>query len=216
MESISSSHKNTGKKSTILIDLHYFPSISYFKEIAKADTVILEAHETFQKQTYRNRCEILTANGKESLIIPIVHGSSGMIKDIKIDYSQRWFQIHDRSLRAAYGKAPFFDFMMPDISTVFAKKIPFLWDLNHEMLSLCLDKLTLRTNLIESKTYTNRAECEANILDLRGAITPQANREYRQNVSKKYHQVFGNEFVTDLSILDLLYCAVLDSPEIIR
>ncbi len=216
MENISSSSKNTGKKVTILIDLHYFPAISYFKEIAKADTVILEANETFQKQTYRNRCEILTANGKESLIIPIVHGSSGMIKDIKIDYTQRWYQIHDRALRAAYGKSPFFDFIMNDISMVLAKKIPFLWDLNREMLSLCLDKLTLKSNIVESNTYSVPSELEANILDLRGIITPQANRRDGQIVSKKYHQVFGNEFVTDLSVLDLLYCAVLDSPEIVR
>lgn len=211
-----SSDKNTSNKLTLLIDLHYFPSIPYIQELAKADSIILEAHETFQKQTYRNRCEILTANGKEALIIPIIHGSSGFIKDIKIDYSQRWFQIHDRTLRAAYGKSPFFDFLMDDISAVLAQKTAYLWDLNHNMLTLCLEKLTLNKDISESNAYIMPDDLPDYVVDMRGKINPQTNKTNEQIVSKPYHQVFGNEFVSNLSILDLLFCSVLDSPEILR
>ncbi|WP_299249170.1 WbqC family protein [uncultured Cytophaga sp.] len=208
--------KNTANKSTLLIDLHYFPPISYIKEIVKADTIVLEAHETFQKQTYRNRCEILTANGKEALIVPIIHGSSGFIKDIRIDYSQRWFQIHDRTLRAAYGKSPFFEFVMDDISAVLEAKHPFLWDVNYNMLTLCLEKLTLKKEIIESNAYLDTTELTDFTLDMRGKINPGSNKEVGQNDSKVYHQVFGNEFVRNLSVLDLLFCAVLDSSVILR
>lgn len=211
-----SSDKNTSNKLTLLIDLHYFPSIPYIKELVKADNIILEANETFQKQTYRNRCEILTANGKESLIVPIIHGSSGFIKDIKIDYSQRWFQIHDRTLRAAYGKSPFFDFIMDDISAVLAQKTVYLWDLNYNMLTLCLEKITLNKEISESNAYIMPDDLPEYVVDMRGKINPQANKINEQIVSKPYHQVFGNEFVTKLSILDLLFCSVLDSPEILR
>lgn len=211
-----SSDKNTSNKLTLLIDLHYFPSIPYIKELVKADHIILEAHETFQKQTYRNRCEILTANGKEALIIPIIHASSGFIKDIKIDYSQRWFQIHDRTLRAAYGKSPFFDFIMDDISAVLAQKSMYLWDLNYNMLTLCLEKITLNKGISESNSYIMPEDLQGYVVDMRGKINPQTNKLNEQIVSKPYHQVFGNEFVTNLSILDLLFCAVLDSPEIVR
>lgn len=211
-----SSSKNTPNKSTLLIDLQYFPSIPYIKELVKAEHIILEAHETFQKQTYRNRCEILTDKGKEALIVPIIHGSGGFIKDIKIDYSQRWFQIHDRTLRTAYGKSPFFDFIMEDISAIFARKTPFLWDLNYSMLTLCLEKLTLNKEISESNAYIMSDDLPEYVVDKRGNINPHTNKCNEQSVSKPYHQVFGNEFVTNLSILDLLFCAVLDSPEIIR
>ena len=211
-----SSDKNTSNKLTLLIDLHYFPSIPYIKELSKADYVVLEAQETYQKQTYRNRCEILTANGKEDLIVPIIHGSSGFIKDIKIDYSQRWFQIHDRTLRAAYGKSPFFDFIMDDISAVLAQKNVYLWDLNYNMLTLCLEKLTLNKGISESNSYIMPNDLPEDVVDMRGKINPQSNKLAEQTVSKQYHQVFGSEFVTNLSILDLLFCAVLDSPQILR
>jgi len=209
-------HKNTSNKLTLLIDLQYLPPISYFKELAKADTIVLEASETFQKQTFRNRCEILTSNGKESLIVPIQHGSGNMIKDIKIDYNQRWSQIHDRTLRAAYGKSPFFDFIMEDISSIFSRKHTFLWDLNYALLTLCLEKLTLKKALLESNVYIKPEEMPDSLIDMRGKIVPSSEITGRQSVSKTYHQVFGNEFVTDLSVVDLLFCAVLDSSEIIR
>ena len=211
-----SSDKNTSNKLTLLIDLHYFPSIPYIKEFAKADCIVLEANETFQKQTYRNRCEILTANGKEALIVPVVHGSSGLIKDIKIDYSQRWFQIHERTLRGAYGKSPFFDFFMDDISAVFAQKTVYLWDFNYNLLTLCLEKLTLNKVITESNSYIMRDDLPDYVVDMRGKINPQSIKTEGQIVSKSYHQVFGNEFVTNLSVLDLLFCAVLDSTQILK
>jgi len=210
------SDKNTSNKLTLLIDLHYFPSIPYIKEFAKVDRVILEANETFQKQTYRNRCEILTANGKEALIVPIVHGSSGLIKDIKIDYSQRWFQIHDRSLRAAYGKSPFFDFIIDDVSAILAQKPAYLWELNYKMLTLCLEKLTFNKDILESNSYIMPNDLPDYVVDMRGKINPQSIKTERQIVSESYHQVFGNEFVTNLSVLDLLFCGVLDSSQILR
>lgn len=210
------SDKNTSNKLTLLIDLHYFPSIPYIKEFAKVDRVILEANETFQKQTYRNRCEILTANGKEALIVPIVHGSSGLIKDIKIDYSQRWFQIHDRSLRAAYGKSPFFDFIIDDVSAILAQKPAYLWELNYNMLTLCLEKLTFNKDILESNSYIMPNDLPDYVVDMRGKINPQSIKTERQIVSESYHQVFGNEFVTNLSVLDLLFCGVLDSSQILR
>ena len=211
-----SSDKNTSNKLTLLIDLHYFPSIPYIKEFAKVDCIVLEANETFQKQTYRNRCEILTANGKEALIVPVVHGSSGLIKDIKIDYSQRWFQIHERTLRAAYGKSPFFDFFMDDISVVFAQKTVYLWDFNYNLLTLCLEKLILNKVITESNSYIKRDDLPDCVVDMRGKINPQSIKTEGQIVSKSYHQVFGNEFVTNLSVLDLLFCAVLDSTQILK
>lgn len=200
------------------IELHYLPAISYFKQIAAADKLVLEAHETFQKQTFRNRCELLTANGRESLIVPIEHaGNHQLIKDVKIDYSQRWPQIHERSIRSAYGKSPFFDFFIDGFAAVWAKKHLYLWDLNFEMLTVCLEKLRIKKEITESNSFDfSQNELSDNIIDLRHTIIPNQYSFYRQNGIKAYQQVFGNEFVRDLSILDLLFCAALDSSALLH
>lgn len=208
--------KNTSKNGSVLIDLQYLPSIAFFQELARADIIILEAHETFQKQTFRNRCEILTSNGKEALIVPIVHGGNGYIKNVQIDYSQRWAQIHERTIRSAYGKSPFFEFFMDDFSAVLFKKHTYLWDLNYELLTVCLEKLTLKKGIFESNSYIKPQEVPVYCKDLRGKILPGIENTEGQIGMKPYKQVFGNEFVNNLSIVDLLFCAVLDSSELLQ
>ena len=217
LENNNDNIKNTSKKSSILIELQYFPPISYFKQIIEADAVILEYHENFQKQTFRNRCEILTSNGIESLIIPIEHHKNNQtIKDIRIDYKQRWDKIHERTIRSAYGKSPFFDFFIEDFCSVWNKKHVFLWDLNIEILTLCLDKLRVRKEIILSKAYFSPENNDTkDLLDLRDKISPNEYSIYRQNSITPYQQIFGNDFVRDLSIIDLLFCAVLDSSELL-
>ena len=76
---------------TILIELQYLAPISYFATLLDCDTVIVEKFEHYEKQTYRNRCYINTAQGKEALIVPLTakHGKT-VIKDVRVDYTQKW------------------------------------------------------------------------------------------------------------------------------
>ena len=50
-------------KQNILIELHYLPSIQYFTKLLHYPTVYLETQEHYVKGTYRNRCNIASANG---------------------------------------------------------------------------------------------------------------------------------------------------------
>ena len=212
------SDKNTRNVSGIVIELHYFPPVSYFKQISIAPQVFLEAFETFQKQTFRNRCEIVTPDGIEPLIVPVLkNNGNGYIRDVKIDYSQRWQAVHERSIRSAYGKSPFFDFFIEDFCLVWSKRHSFLWDLNEDLLTLCLKMLRIKKEVHLSKGYFEAVDYHnQHILDLRGKIQPNVFNEYRQNGIKVYPQIFGNDFAKDVSIIDLLFCAALDSSEILK
>jgi len=209
--------KSTSKKSSILIELQYFPPISYFRQIVNADILVLEAHENFQKQTFRNRCEILTPNGIESLIIPIEHNKNRCsIQEVRIDYRQRWNLVHERSISSAYGKSPFFDFFFKDFSNILSKKHTFLWDLNLEILAFCLEKLRIKRDINFSKSYLEVLNNDfSDIVDLRNEILPNEYSFYRQSGIVSYQQLFGSNFVKDLSIIDLLFCSVLDSSELL-
>ena len=54
----------------ILLHPTYFPSISHFVAMAKADTITFEMEDNFQKQTNRNRTYIYSPNGIQMLNIP--------------------------------------------------------------------------------------------------------------------------------------------------
>jgi hypothetical protein len=196
----------TPSKTAVLIDLHYLPCIQFFSTIHHFDEVVLESHEHYVKQSYRNRCYLLGANKVESLIVPILDGNKKiLVKDIQIDYQQRWADIHWRTIRAAYGKAPFFEFFGDYFQQVLQKKPQFLWDLNFEILTICLKLLQVNKTISLTENYEK--ESENTVFDARGLINPKKASE----MSTYYHPVpyqqnFGNEFVPDLSIIDLLFC----------
>lgn len=188
------------------IELHYLPNIAYFQSLLHADEVWIEAHEHFQKQTYRNRCRILTANGVQDLIIPIQHTAPKMlIRDVKIEYAQNWVKQHWGALVAAYAKSPYFEYFADDFQQIYHKKHTFLFDFNWSMLTLCLHLLRLKPTICLTESYQTTLSSDS--LDLLSEIHPKKRIDtlpfYQEN---PYQQNFPTEFVSNLSIIDLLMC----------
>jgi hypothetical protein len=191
---------------TAIIELQYLPPVSYFSALASFQEIIVEKYEHYEKQTYRNRCYVNSSQGKEILIVPLT-GKSGkiMISEVKIDYSQKWLNNHWRTLQSAYGNAPFFEYYADELHKVLFKKIERLYDLNLELLTMCLKWMRLERTIRESLAYEKTPS--NNVTDLRSVINPKKPeglaRFYRPAV---YHQVFGNKFVENLSLIDVIFC----------
>jgi hypothetical protein len=185
------------------IDLQYLPSLEYFCTILQYETITLEAHEYFEKQSYRNRCIIQTTNKIDSLTIPVKNGNKKvLIRDLQIDYHQDWTRRHWGAIHSAYGKSPFFEYYGEYFKKILDKKPDFLFDMNLELLTICLKLLRLEKNIIFTENYEKTVEN-----DFRGLIHPKKSFD-ENNLYKplEYRQNFGNEFVPNLSILDLLFC----------
>jgi hypothetical protein len=201
----------------VLIELQYLPPLEYFSRISGENTVLLEAEENFSKQSYRNRSYIRGANGVQMLNIPVIRGSSKTkIRELRIDHDQAWQNVHWRSILSAYGNAPFFDFYLPYVEPVFLKRETFLWDFNLNLLTLCLDLLGWSDKKVEAtETYVHSPEPP--IADVRSVIHPK--KSYAENqffTPIPYIQVFGKDFVPNLSIIDLLFCQGPDSPTVLK
>jgi hypothetical protein len=191
----------------ILIDLHYFPTIEYFTLLAKSEKVWIEAHESFQKQSFRNRTYILTANQIERLSIPVIEGNQHTpIREVRIDYSQKWQQKHWRAITSAYNKSPFFMYYADALENELWKGYEYLFDLNWSLLTLCHHWLGLKCRIELTPHYSTDKNEE--ILDVRSAIHPKKASGIIH--VQPYPQVFSNKaqenFVSNLNILDLLFC----------
>ena len=119
------------------IETHYLPSLEYMTVLLQQPSILFEVEENFPKQTFRNRCLILGANGVERLTVPVIHtsGEKTQTNDTKIEYSQNWMNQHQGAIQAAYGNAPYYEYFEPYLRQIFAKKRFFLVDLNIDLLS---------------------------------------------------------------------------------
>lgn len=201
---------------TVLIETQYLPPISYFTALQNTTCVILEKHENFVKQSYRNRCFINATHGKEMLTIPLTgkHGNV-VITSVRIDYTQKWLNNHWRSIQSAYGKAPFFEYYAEDLHELLFRKFEFIYDLNYHLLSLCLKWLKKNIDIKESMSFEQNPE--KGVIDLRNAINAknyETSNKYYHSVT--YYQVFGNKFVNNLSILDLIFCTGPQANQIVQ
>ena len=180
----------------------YFSTISQYTSVVKSNTITFEAEGNYQKQSYRNRCYIFGANGKQLLNIPISNTNKilGKIKmrDVVIENSN-WQRQHYKSLTTAYNHSPFFEFYKDDLQFIFTKKYKYLLDINIDSFHFINDALELSKKYNISKAYNENA-----INDFRYHAVVKNDNKSR---STPYIQMFEaeNGFLENLSILELLF-----------
>jgi len=197
----------------IVVDLFYLPPIEFFVAIDGYDTILIEKQDYYQKQTYRNRTVLQLANKVATLSVPVIGGNKKVkYKDILIDYSQKWKNIHLRGIQSAYGKAPYFEYFFPEIQQVFVEAPSSLYTFNLRLLTLCLGFLKSPAKIEETAIYGPHLGQR----DLRGQINAKEPYQFRAIYEPyPYTQLFGLNFVPNLGILDLLFCEGPRAREII-
>jgi hypothetical protein len=187
----------------ILLSTAYLPPAEYFSLIRDADEIFIEREENYVKQSYRNRCSILSTHGQHQLSVPVFEGSIHKvpIRDARIDYSKRWQQVHLRAIMASYRSAPFYQYYYEEIERILLRNNIFLLDLNDALLRSVLKMLRIEKEI----KYTEKFEpCNEEVYDYRYRISPKKETPY---ISKRYIQVFdeGQGFTSNLSIIDLIF-----------
>ena len=185
----------------------YNGPINYYARLVTQKEINLEQHDSYTKQTYRNRCMIAGPNGVITLSVPVKkkHGIKTLLRDIRIDYDTNWHRIHWRSLVASYATSPFFEYIADEINPFYQKKFEFLIDLNLHLLEYTLGFMGLNTELSCSEEFTPiRSE-----QDPRHFIHPKKDQAAADPafLPPEYQQVFTDRlgFRANLSILDLLF-----------
>ena len=99
----------------------YLPSIKYVSLFLKSENPVIELYETYQKQSCRTRCRVMTANGLQTLTVPVIKtsGNHTLTKDIEISYKEAWQQVHLRCLESAYRKSAYFDYYFPYFENIY-------------------------------------------------------------------------------------------------
>ncbi|HOU27596.1 MAG TPA: WbqC family protein, partial [Paludibacteraceae bacterium] len=191
--------------SGVVLTSTYLGNIQFYSKLVHFSEIWIEQHCHYTKQTYRNRCKIATANGVMALSIPTIKPATEKCKtkDIRIDNSQHWQQIHWRALEAGYNSSPFFEYYKDDFAPFYTNKFEFLVDYTFQLQSLVIALLELDCKVQLTDAYTTYDDA----LDYRDALSAKKEIEDNDFVISSYYQVFENKFgfIPNLSILDLLF-----------
>ncbi|MCD4735534.1 MAG: WbqC family protein [Bacteroidales bacterium] len=189
---------------TILLSTTYLGPVEWYAWLVRSEQIVIDHEEHYIKQTYRNRCKIMAANGLLNLVIPVTkpNGNHTRIKDVFIDHSHKWQRNHWRSITSAYNNAPFYLYYKDEIESFFHKKIVSLAEFNLSLLKIILKLLDINKEIWFAKEYVRQTD--STITDLRNKVHPK-KRSTGQFPS--YTQVFepAQPFAGNLSIIDLLF-----------
>lgn len=146
--------------------------------------------EPYQKQTFRNRFEIMSPNKRHMLSVPVQKGKTKLsMKEVKISYAEPWQRKHWQALETAYESSPFFEFYDYKLKPLFTSEFEFLWEYNYALLKALLEYLKLDIEL----------ELTHELPNTEALIESQSVPKYDQVFSEKHG------FMENLSVLDWLF-----------
>ena len=200
---------------TALLSTTYFGPIQWYQKLYRYDQVLIEQHESFPKQTYRNRCLIATTQGMQALTVPVEHRSMDngqwtmddgqcTIKDVRLSDHGNWRHLHWQALQSAYGDSPFFEYYADELRPFFEPQWEYLLDFNEAIRAKMCELIDIQPHV----AYTTEYQPEtSNFKDFRTAINPKHPAEDPDFQPRRYYQVYEQKhgFLPNLSILDLLF-----------
>jgi hypothetical protein len=218
----------------------YLPWIGFFDKVAASDVFVYLDEVQYKQREFQNRNKLRTKDGWMWLTVPVAVERDTLIKDVAIDASRDWRPEHAKSLKAWYGRAPFFEKHAAFFHEVYARPWERLLALNVEIIRYLLDALNIKTRIVfESElaaggTKTQRIINIGKKLGAETYLSGSGGRDYLDEKLFKdadiklsyqeykhpmYRQQFmesGDAFLPYMSTVDLLFNVGDKSLEVLR
>jgi|TARA_B000000460_G_scaffold214489_1_gene163310 hypothetical protein len=206
---------------------NFLPYVGFFHKLSLADTFVMMDNTQYDKK-FTNRNKIKIPDGWSWLTVPINKEHKFLPnKLVEINNKENWKEMHWKKITRSYTNSKFFKKNYKSFfEEVYSKEWKFLFELNSELLRQIIDWLGLKIQIIKESELNingNSTERLVNVCKELGAETYvsgvggkeymneklfQKNNikiEYQKFQCPTYTQIFGGDFIPNLSIIDLLF-----------
>ena len=209
---------------------NYFPYQGYFYKITHCDMFVFMDNVQFPQGgnfCYRNR--IKTSNGAIWISVPTRRGERGItISEVRIDNDQNWSEKHLRTLYHAYSKAPYFRSIFSLFEEALSRSWEYLAELNMHLIKVACHYMGIEEScrfVCMKDLYTHgkgtdllidvckRLGADTYVSGVTGKKYMESKKFERAGVrlaycifeQPEYPQLWSEEFIPNLSVLDILF-----------
>ncbi|MBS1601109.1 MAG: WbqC family protein [Bacteroidetes bacterium] len=204
---------------TLITYLQYFPGVNFFRISSEFSNIVFEQYETYQKMSFRNRCQIAGGEGVINLNVPLAGGrdQKTLMKDVKIADDQPWQAQHWKTIISCYSRSPWFGFYRDDLEGLYKTRYEGLMEFNLACFDWAMKRLRMQATVSLTESYAPGYK-EKEVVDIRGRFSPKNRTISTGTPPVRYRQVFEERtgFIPGLSILDLLFCEGKEAIRYIR
>lgn len=203
---------------------HYMPWLRYFSKIAHSDYFVLYDDVQYQKNGWIHRTRI-RENNDFLLTIPVHNNSHSLITQV-ITVNDYWKKKHVKSIEMAYHNCPFFSLYYDSIAETIYGSGDNLAEINISIIKLFLKILEINVKIFRSSDLISKSnktkrlvnickelDCDTYLSGLYAINSYIDLEEFKKERIKlmwsdfkcyPYAQSIYNDFIPDLSIVDLL------------
>lgn len=224
-----------------LISIHqpdFLPHINFFIKAKKSMQLVILDDVQFLRRGWTHRDQILTKNGVEWITIPVRKTSrDAKIYNIEILKDNKIYLDILKKIKQAYSKSPFFEETFEILNKIFDFPSTNLCKFNLNSIYILFDKLSINTEIILQSNLNIKEKNNdlligilkklksSHYLSGLGAKSYISESKFKKNKIKIYwnnfeiikYKQFNNSyaFVTDLSIIDMLFNCGIKKTKII-
>jgi len=215
--------------SPVLVALQpsYLPWLGAFEQFARSDIFIFYDDVQYDRDGWRNRNRIKTAQGVRWLTVPVqTRGKFGQrILDVKIDNRQPWARKHIQTLEQSYAKALHLQSVLAELRSVLEQPWESLAELNITLFLrlarfMGLERTVRRSSELSLPACKNERLLElCRVFGARTYYSGLAAREYLeeerfrqagivvqwQDFQPPVYPQFHGKFESHLSVVDWLF-----------